>query len=75
MIAVAVGRKSAGEIETRMTLGDHVQQQRRYDGADQLRTAGSEWVGLIGTILLRTSDQPIPLRRHGNANAWYSSPS
>ena len=37
MVAVAVGRKSAGEIETRMTLGDHIQQQRRYDGADQLR--------------------------------------
>ena len=36
MVAVAVGRKTAGEIETRMTLGDRVQEQRR-DGADQLR--------------------------------------
>jgi hypothetical protein len=34
------------------------------------RAHGFQWVGLIGTILLRrTSDQPTPLRRQGNANA------
>ena len=40
------------------------------------RPHSRQCVGLIGTILLRrTSDHPTPLRRQGNANVWYSSPS
>ena len=34
------------------------------------RSHSRQWEGRIGTILLRIiSDQPTPLRRHGNANA------
>jgi len=43
-----------------------------FGGLYQVRSRGHsrQWVGLIGTILLRrTSDQPTPLRRQGNAKA------
>ena len=61
----------------RKTLGFETRKRTlHWRSHTRLRSHSRQWVGLIGTILFkRTSDQPTPFLRQGNANTWYSSPS
>ena len=46
MVAVAIGGKAAGEIETRLAAGDHIQHAAPHDGADHLRDdVGNDLLG------------------------------